>query len=62
MTSNSFFERTGMTFTFEKIPSEDNVSKVVVDESVIKGESEPLLVYESMEEADEIPPKAAPDE
>lgn len=29
------------------IPSQDNVSKVVIDESVIKGDSEPLLVYES---------------
>lgn len=31
--------------TMYKIPSEDNVVKVVVDESVIKGESAPLLVY-----------------
>ena len=38
-----------------KIPSEDNVSKVVIDESVIKGESEPLLVYHSNEQL-----KAAP--
>ncbi len=35
--------------TMYKIPSEENVAKVVVDESVIKGESEPLLVYESAE-------------
>lgn len=33
--------------TMYKIPSETNVSKVVVDESVINGESEPLLVYET---------------
>ena len=33
--------------TMYKIPSEKNVVKVVVDESVIKGESEPLLVYEN---------------
>ena len=41
--------------TMYKIPSEDNVSKVVIDESVIKGESEPLLVYHSNEQL-----KAAP--
>lgn len=35
--------------TMYRLPSEDNVVKVVVDESVIKGESEPLLVYESSE-------------
>lgn len=35
--------------TMYKIPSEENVVKVVVDESVIKGESEPLLVYENIE-------------
>ncbi|MGQ9427392.1 ATP-dependent Clp protease ATP-binding subunit ClpX [Gilvimarinus sp. F26214L] len=33
--------------TMYRIPSEQNVAKVVVDESVIKGESEPLLVYEN---------------
>ncbi len=33
--------------TMYRIPSEDNVAKVVVDASVIRGESEPLLVYES---------------
>ena len=33
-----------------KIPSEDTVSKVVIDESVIKGESEPLLVYKTPEQ------------
>ncbi|MGI1678313.1 MAG: ATP-dependent Clp protease ATP-binding subunit ClpX [Cellvibrionaceae bacterium] len=37
--------------TMYKIPSEENVAKVVVDESVIKGESEPLLVYENTESA-----------
>ncbi|HEX7763424.1 MAG TPA: ATP-dependent Clp protease ATP-binding subunit ClpX, partial [Cellvibrio sp.] len=35
--------------TMYKIPSEEHVVKVVVDESVIKGESEPLLVYENTE-------------
>jgi ATP-dependent Clp protease ATP-binding subunit ClpX len=36
------------------IPSRDDVSKVVIDESVIRGDSEPLLVYQNSE-----PPKAA---
>ena len=32
--------------TMYKVPSEDDLNKVVVDASVVKGESEPLLVYE----------------
>jgi ATP-dependent Clp protease ATP-binding subunit ClpX len=40
--------------TMYRIPSEPGVSKVVVDESVIKGESVPLLVYENT-----APPKMA---
>jgi len=44
--------------TMYKIPSEENVVKVVVDESVIKGESEPILVYENMD----LPAKVASDE
>lgn len=32
--------------TMYDLPSNKNVSKVVVDESVIRGESEPLLIYE----------------
>jgi ATP-dependent Clp protease ATP-binding subunit ClpX len=35
--------------TMYRIPSEEGVVKVVVDESVIKGEAEPLLVYENIE-------------
>ncbi len=35
--------------TMYRIPSEEGVVKVIVDESVIKGESEPLLVYEQSE-------------
>jgi ATP-dependent Clp protease ATP-binding subunit ClpX len=31
------------------IPSEKNVAKLVIDESVINGESEPLMVYENQE-------------
>ncbi len=33
------------------IPSRDDVSKVVIDESVIRGDSEPLLVYQNSEPA-----------
>ncbi len=44
--------------TMFKIPSETNVAKVVVDESVIKGESEPLLVYNTPEQQS----KAAPED
>jgi ATP-dependent Clp protease ATP-binding subunit ClpX len=35
--------------TMYRLPSEKGVSKVVVDESVIRGESEPLIVYETKE-------------
>lgn len=33
------------------VPSRDDVSKVVIDESVIRGDSEPLLVYQNSEPA-----------
>ena len=39
------------------IPSQADVAKIVIDESVIKGESEPLVVYESQDMA-----KAAADD
>ena len=32
--------------TMYDLPSIENVSKVVVDEAVIKGESKPLMIYE----------------
>jgi ATP-dependent Clp protease ATP-binding subunit ClpX len=35
--------------TMYRVPSEESVTKVVIDESVINGESEPLLIYESSE-------------
>lgn len=41
--------------TMYRLPSEENVVKVVVDESVIKGESDPLLVYASNEKAKAVP-------
>jgi ATP-dependent Clp protease ATP-binding subunit ClpX len=32
------------------LPSMPEVSKVVIDEAVIKGESKPLLIYENTQE------------
>ena len=43
-----------------KIPSEENVTKVVIDEGVINGESEPLFIYES-NDAEKVD-KVAPDD
>ena len=36
--------------TMYEIPSAENVEKVVIDESMIRGESEPLIVYSSSEQ------------
>lgn len=44
--------------TMYEIPSVEHVSKVVIDENVINGDSQPLLIYESMEK----PPKAMPED
>ena len=41
--------------TMYDLPSIDAVSKVVIDESVIKGESEPMLIYENVEKAQASP-------
>ncbi len=35
--------------TMYELPSMDNVTKVVIDEAVIKGESKPLIIYEGSE-------------
>lgn len=43
--------------TMYNIPSMDNVSKVVIDASVIKGESEPLLVYKNIEQQRKVVPE-----
>jgi len=43
--------------TMYDIPSQKDVSKVVIDESVIEGSSKPLLIYENNEPQ----AKAAPD-
>ncbi len=42
--------------TMYDVPSMDSVAKVVIDEAVIKGESEPLMIYENNDQ-----PKAMPD-
>ena len=42
--------------TMYQVPSLEGVAKVVVDAAVIKGESEPLMIYENTEQK-----KAAPD-
>jgi ATP-dependent Clp protease ATP-binding subunit ClpX len=36
--------------TMYSIPSMDNVGKVVIDSSVIRGEAEPIMVYENVEQ------------
>ena len=38
-----------------KIPSEESVSKVVIDENVINGDSEPILIYENPEQKKVLP-------
>ncbi len=43
--------------TMFKIPSEKNVSKVIIDESVIRGESSPLLVYDNTDSQVALPAK-----
>ena len=35
--------------TMYELPSMDDVSKVVIDETVIKGESKPILIYDNAE-------------
>jgi len=45
--------------TMYKIPSMDKVSKVIIDAAVIEGESEPLLMYENLEQQ---PSRSAADE
>ena len=37
--------------TMYDLPSSDSVAKVIIDESVINGESEPMLMYENKEQA-----------
>ena len=44
--------------TMYDIPSDKTITKVVVDGSVIRGDSEPLIMYENKEQ----PPRALPEE
>ena len=37
--------------TMYELPSSESVSKVVIDESAIKGDSEPMLIYENVDKA-----------
>jgi ATP-dependent Clp protease ATP-binding subunit ClpX len=41
--------------TMYHLPSQHSVSKVVIDESVIDGDSEPMLIYENIEKAQAAP-------
>ena len=41
--------------TMYDLPSSESVSKVVIDESVINGESEPMLMYENVDKAQAAP-------
>jgi ATP-dependent Clp protease ATP-binding subunit ClpX len=41
--------------TMYELPASESVSKVVIDESVIKGESEPMLIYENLDHAKALP-------
>ncbi|WP_163834460.1 ATP-dependent Clp protease ATP-binding subunit ClpX [Spartinivicinus ruber] len=41
--------------TMYDIPSQEDVSKVVIDKSVIDGDSEPLLIYENSEQQKALP-------
>ena len=43
--------------TMYELPASESVSKVVIDESAIKGDSEPMLIYENVDKA-----KAAPED
>ena len=37
--------------TMYDLPGSESVSKVVIDESVINGESSPMLIYENIDQA-----------
>ena len=41
--------------TMYDLPSTESVTKVVIDESVIKGESDPMLMYENVDKAQASP-------
>jgi ATP-dependent Clp protease ATP-binding subunit ClpX len=37
-----------------ELPSQDNVTKVVVDEAVVSGDTKPYVIYESEEARSEV--------
>jgi ATP-dependent Clp protease ATP-binding subunit ClpX len=41
--------------TMYDLPSTDSVTKVVIDDSVINGESKPMLMYENVDKAQAAP-------
>jgi len=50
----SILEATLLDIMYQ-LPSMENVSKVVIDEGVIKGDNEPILIYENSEQAKVVP-------
>lgn len=42
--------------TMYEIPSKEDVAKVVVDAAVVRGESDPLLIYERNDAASKVAP------
>jgi len=50
----SILENTLLEIMYD-IPSEENVTKVVIDENVISGASEPMLIYENNEQSKALP-------
>ncbi|MCH8542787.1 MAG: ATP-dependent Clp protease ATP-binding subunit ClpX [Alcanivorax sp.] len=43
--------------TMYQVPSQEGVAKVVIDAATIKGESEPLLIYERSEQSSKVAPE-----
>ncbi|MCP4595860.1 ATP-dependent Clp protease ATP-binding subunit ClpX [Neptuniibacter sp.] len=50
----SIMEATLLDIMYQ-LPSMDNVSKVVIDEGVINGDNDPILIYENMEQQKAVP-------
>jgi ATP-dependent Clp protease ATP-binding subunit ClpX len=50
----SILEATLLDIMYQ-LPSMENVSKVVIDEGVIEGDNDPILIYESSEQAKAVP-------
>ena len=50
----SIMEATLLDIMYQ-LPSMENVSKVVIDEGVIEGDNDPILIYENAEQAKAMP-------